>query len=1260
MHSGSAKKTRAPCTITPIVSDKENSLYRYAVLGDGLCVLHAVLAHHPIAHHIAVLSAVDGHKDRIENLYQAHLRKRVADYLEYLRTSVKESSAPEFVENLQQLAVFAKGGAPPSGLRGEHVPWLSRFFGIAHTIPIVTSVPQYRTALQAFRKKSAKGLFRAIWIEDSTEVPEDKTAPRIRSSHATPCFSSPTVRFDLEKAMEDIKRHAESEEAKEQIRLLCLAVGAQATMLSRSVSGAQAPEMPGQLKTDQKREALIEAAKGDTESILRALSAPADQREKVSYVPMSKFVVKNGVVTFHYSHDFSNVGPHMAKQLEGLNVQLFRLPHKYSHASLRIGADYQHMFLLAEAMNVGLLVIEHAAKVHKVMGWIGKSAELKDKILFTRPVCPATRVVDEAYLASHAAILEETKTQQATIGEVALTMGEDATSQVVHVLQDVLYYDEVVADLALLGVGARVFFSAMNYPQCEGRFDYADDEGYFVIQNGFVKSFPKQNLPGYRHPLLNMPVAPFSWKLGPGKYLNAIPVQSFTTGEYSAHTAYKAVIGAKPAEDVIPVKNHVEPMTLPLLEHGGKLVITGYEKGKPVYKSTAAPRTLKFGTRPVLPDWTFQNWVSKRADYKPADLKAVENQFKSLSRTARESGLFGHLTTSPSGLQDQLLFWATQQNQAHKLTKAVFAAPEFANPDNQLVTMDHSETFFERIMAWTRKTFVDRRWFFETREHHLEAELPDLNNIGAVKKDRALIAESSTPNEVPATHFNPEVCAKFFHPVGNEYLHVTKGPDRAVECTCTPDYKLLVGNDVPTHFGSCLLNCDAALFARQFNTGSRPATSTAALFMGFVGAYVDEHLPAMLEKIRAFSDHECSFAQFLEDSDPAKRKVYQQGWDTFLDKGYLPMHLEQFSKTNEVHYDAPKDVRPRNLFNPSSECKAVGGLLARLMIKVMKTVEPGFISGYSEEDLAQKFKADAALYGIDSNSADFFSYDGSSHDAHQHPELIEMVDHTIMRRILPELLNKTEVPAHLHEHVIKQLTLSTVKFTSKTGMRGEMTGTVFSGHPTRTTLFNTLRSILYNRFVMAVLNPAGKFLVYASGDDIFCWCHNMSKWSSQTKRDYVDILGKEFRVAGLGQVAKDFRIGPIHEHSFLSKKLYLGPDSAAVHRLNARLLKAGSVQSSKSPLTPGQHALAQYLCALSLPDHQAPFRDRWIPLADRNLGRKTLDFVKADWALKLRYEAVKPDSTFDPCVLLWDDEEPLFRAMRDAEPVHYSRAALRQ
>lgn len=52
-----------------------------------------------------------------------------------------------------------------------------------------------------------------------------------------------------------------------------------------------------------------------------------------------------------------------------------------------------------------------------------------------------------------------------------------------------------------------------------------------------------------------------------------------------------------------------------------------------------------------------------------------------------------------------------------------------------------------------------------------------------------------------------------------------------------------------------------------------------------------------------------------------------------------------------------------------------------------------------------------------------------------------------------------------------------------------MEGTTFSGHPTLTTLGNTLRSICYMNHVKESL-PAAVFMEFiAAGDDMVVFCH---------------------------------------------------------------------------------------------------------------------------------------------------------------------------
>lgn len=51
---------------------------------------------------------------------------------------------------------------------------------------------------------------------------------------------------------------------------------------------------------------------------------------------------------------------------------------------------------------------------------------------------------------------------------------------------------------------------------------------------------------------------------------------------------------------------------------------------------------------------------------------------------------------------------------------------------------------------------------------------------------------------------------------------------------------------------------------------------------------------------------------------------------------------------------------------------------------------------------------------------------------------------------------------------------------------GTVVGTTASGHPVRTTLFNTLRVILYYKFICYRAGiPIGAYYLIVSGDDVF-------------------------------------------------------------------------------------------------------------------------------------------------------------------------------
>lgn len=316
------------------------------------------------------------------------------------------------------------------------------------------------------------------------------------------------------------------------------------------------------------------------------------------------------------------------------------------------------------------------------------------------------------------------------------------------------------------------------------------------------------------------------------------------------------------------------------------------------------------------------------------------------------------------------------------------------------------------------------------------------------------------------------------------------------------------------------------------------------------------------------------------------------------------------------------------------------------MIKMVKSVEPGFISGFSESALARHLSESLERENISPETRSIYTYDGSSHDAHQAPELIELVDHRFMNELLPEVLFRSDIPAYLHGLVLRALTQMEVTFRSRCGLKGRVRGTVFSGHPTRTTLFNTLRTILYNRYAMALTRPSERLLVCASGDDVLVF-HSSGEPLKPLEIDGMKaLLGNPWGVGGLGQVAKDFVAGPIEKQGFLSKKLYAIAGEIAVYRLNSKLRVSGAVAALDNPLTPAEFAWGQAMCMKGISAAQEEIRSFWEKMAafiTRKVEAKKIEKIfKREYQHRDRWDSSSQESAFDPQVLIYDEQSHRF------------------
>jgi hypothetical protein len=366
--------------------------------------------------------------------------------------------------------------------------------------------------------------------------------------------------------------------------------------------------------------------------------------------------------------------------------------------------------------------------------------------------------------------------------------------------------------------------------------------------------------------------------------------------------------------------------------------------------------------------------------------------------------------------------------------------------------------------------------------------------------------------------------------------------------------------------------------------------------------------------------------------------------DQFLSRQTIDCLFELFSKPNELHQDQLRDVRSRLLCNPSPSMKGVGSYLTRLMIRVMKIVETGFISGYSLTRLSEKMaeaRENGEFTGAYIASGDFVGL-----DSHQHLEHIRTVDHKLINFLVPLICSHSEckVPSYLSSEVIRALTISDYRVFTKTGMKARIIGTVFSGHPTLTTLFNTTRVILYHRFSFWLMNPRLERLIklWVSGDDFLLY--SPVKFSVDF---WLSTLGGHGGVRGLGQNLRDVKVGPLEIHTFLSKEFLIDVQKIEFIPVSQRLYKAGTGYNVTCGLTKSEFRTAQWISNSGMHDSISIFRDRFLDGILAPINSKIEHLLKYDWGYKMKLNETLPDPELDSIAFFKTDPSYLFRMTRD-------------
>ena len=214
--------------------------------------------------------------------------------------------------------------------------------------------------------------------------------------------------------------------------------------------------------------------------------------------------------------------------------------------------------------------------------------------------------------------------------------------------------------------------------------------------------------------------------------------------------------------------------------------------------------------------------------------------------------------------------------------------------------------------------------------------------------------------------------------------------------------------------------------------------------------------------------------------------------------GSISMRLQAIVKPKEKQYKVEElhkyeGLKPRNIFNPTDQVKAVLGYVSSQALRIMKrtkTFGPHMIQGMNTGQLEERI---LTAYRTVQNPG-CVMWDGGRHDAHQHADFIEKVDSYFFKNVLHRL--NADLGFHRLEslEILKKTTMAKCPITLFMNNRNVgvktfgnhrieacstvLNGTVFSGHPTRTTFGNTFRVLVLIKEIARIAGLEWKTDIY--------------------------------------------------------------------------------------------------------------------------------------------------------------------------------------
>lgn len=938
-------------------------------------------------------------------------------------------------------------------------------------------------------------------------------------------------------------------------------------------------------------------------------------------------ITSKGAVSYECRY---KAGPALSRFLDSKPITVSEKTETYSHPFLRTVSNWYWLRALAAGFSSPhSTIIDLASKYNHLSKFLQKAPRNK-RVIAARPNLFAfDRAFNRRYAAWTSKWIEIDRSDRHVMGPKYKPLND-----VFYVINDSLYYPDVIEGLRRTTGVFNGMANLIVYPHTAGTFEYADKEGTFTITpSGNVISRPKDNPSVYEHPVQPWNRSDnFSVLRKDGSALRFVPEEEVDVGGGAFFVSYRIlddVFNNDPLQD--PVITGV--YTLNRLDFHTSQRFDGLSSSLPVH--TVLNREHKFESETFVPPKDLYTLLAPNVRSKDYESK-FELQGPVFMANSKFPGVFSRLIVARTVMcillddaaarNEFIGFRADPRNRLKDITDfAVGLNLDLSALDTLVLVLSFLNRSALHDFVFVLLSSVGCPGYAYAPSWHLAGDvfLLAISLVSPLLRQVepffhfGEVSWTNAPTywwrrfggRVSEKHYDPATSNRLYWPMGNASVLIKK-KTTALLCTCQKTYtKIFSGlKQAVTHFGGCKINVEASIFTRQCNALQLPNEDLAAEFLAFADIRIKAFLkaaPAIIESLKLDFSRET----FLADTAPGKRRAYQKGFQD-LDDGHWSEKISFFSKTDEVHVDNP-NARPRNIGCFGVPFTVAGAYTARLMIKIAKGFFPGFTSGLNLKALGKQIEKAKCLGSL--LEAFWYMADGAGFDASQWAIFLKHIDHVIGPALFDLLAPHLELPAFYFERIRNGLFSEIYAATSTKGDIFDLLGSVPSGHPLRTTLFNTIRCILFHEFALYKMGLRG--IVFAAGDDALVKADGPVSQAAFEKILSPQNIGH----VGLGVCTKDFKTGHLHEMDFLSKQFVTDGFRVEAYRRADKVANSGLYSRSiMGKLTRPIYAAMQALQLADLPARLEAAALRFRAIALRSpLPQWALERLKFDWSTRL-------------------------------------------